>query len=63
MSKPKEKIIIQKIKEIIDNKPQKVSAIISAYDKIQGIIESYVDPGYIEAPIVGESEGPEEKEE
>jgi hypothetical protein len=55
MSIPKEKTILLKIKEIMDNyKPLTAYAVLR---EIKDLTDSYEDRGYIGGPIVGEAEG------
>lgn len=59
MSIPKEKTILLKIKEIVKDKESLHQDHIEALNKIEALVDSYVDPGYIGGPIVGEAEGEE----
>lgn len=64
MSIPKEKLIIQEIKRIV-NRPHAdhtggqsgIFLFSDSHNEIIKIINSYVDPGYIGGPVVGEPEG------
>lgn len=66
MSIPKEKLIIQEIKRIIDEKnddeTEHYARLVSAseaFHQIKHLVDSYVDPGYIGGPVVGEEVEPQ----
>jgi hypothetical protein len=56
MSIPKEKTILLKIKEILEDRDVTLSPLGRLW-LIQNEIGKYKDPGYIGGPIVGEDEG------
>lgn len=56
MSIPKEKLIIQEIKEIVNRECEDIKDLIRMQEKIQELVNAYRDPGYIGGPVVGEPE-------
>jgi len=57
MNIPKEKLIIFKIREIVNNRVlYSRQAAVDKIDEIKKIVMDYVDPGYIGGPVVGEEE-------
>lgn len=55
MSIPKEKLIIFKIREIVNNRVlYSKQAAVDKIEEIKKIVMDYEDPGYIGGPVVGE---------
>lgn len=59
MSIPKEKLIIQEIKILIEELETRKISLDSFYQNVKYQVRDYEDPGYITGPIVGIPEGPE----